>query len=350
VFGENIEMRATCCALATLTLACVPPLDNPSVVHDLRILAITTDPPEIDYPAILDGGNLLECFPDFSPILSTPSVTLSALVGDPGGQGRTLHYVFTGCPQTYDEICPDGGGYVLATGDFVAPTMTATWALGQQATTELTSCPPGASICPPTPLVDAFADNPLGLCRYGVWFQIGLEIDASDGETIFGSKLMVFTPVPSDYPTDAGVCPQGPDGGPPPHHNPQLEAFDLDGEALPLDYTPSVSASYSHTLRPIEPSNGPQQYCLPLLELDGGWTELTETWLFSAMTDVGAFDREQVGGAAAITSADNGPSTDLNFTWTFPDGGVGDTADLYEITRDGRGGTSFIIRHVAVTP
>jgi hypothetical protein len=40
----------------------------------------------------------------------------------------------------------------------------------------------------------------------------------------------------------------------------------------------------------------------------------------------------------------------LNVGWSFPDGGAGLTADLYEVTRDGRGGTSFIIRHAAVIP
>lgn len=337
-------------SIACLALAgCVGPLDNATVVHDLRILAIATDPPELDYPVHGDAG-FTSCAPDFTPILATSSVTLRALVGDPAGQGRSLHYVFTGCPQTADGLCPSGSGYVLGEGDAPAPELDATWALGQSAAQQFLDAQrcTGAQSCAPTPLVDTFAGNPLGLCRFGVWFQIGLEVDAPDGTTIYGSKLLVFTPVPDDYPASAAVCPQGPDGGPPAHTNPTLAAFELDGEALPATVIDPVSVSGSYTLRPVEPSNGPQPYCLPLFT--GGWTSLTETWLFSAMTDVGQFNREQVGGAAAIGSLETGPTTDLNFTWTFPDGGAGLTADLYEVTRDGRGGTSWLLRQVPVGP
>lgn len=338
--------------LALVTLAgCLGPLDNPTTVRDLRILGIALDPPEITFPVHGGGGaGGLSCQPDFSPIAAVPTVHLQALVGDPAGQGRSLHFTFTGCPQTGTEICPDGGGYVLAEGDAPAPLLSAQWALGAMVVAEVS--PPQACAapqnCPATPLVAAFASNPLGLCRFGVWFQVGLQVDAPDGQTIYGSKLMVFTPVPDDYPSDPAICPQGPAGGPPPHTNPRIEALELDGQALPLDSAPVVSASVSHTLTPLEPSSGPQPYCLPTY--DGNWVNLTETWVFSAVTDVGQFDRLEVGGAAAPGSDQLGKSTDLNFTWTFPDGGPGRTADLYAVTRDGRGGTSWIIRHAAVTP
>ena len=328
-----------------LGLGCIGPLDNPSVVHDLRILGISMDPPEVQYRTHGDGGLFGVCSVDLTGDISSVSdITLNALVGDPGGFGRSLHYVFYGCPQTFSGLCPDGGGYFLAEGDEPAPELTATWPLAAMAQAEL--CPADQD-CPATPLITAFSTDPLGLCRFGIDFQVELEVDAPDGETIFGSKLMVFTPVPDDYPTDPTVCPQGSDGGPPPLLNPALEAFTLDGTALPLDSAPQVSASISHLLRPIAPSNGPQPYCVP--NFMGGWSSLTETWLFSAMTDVGQFDREMVGGAGSVVSDQTGPSTDLNFTWTFPDGGPGLTADLYEVTRNGRGGTSWIIRHAAVT-
>jgi hypothetical protein len=331
-----------------LGIGCLGPLDNATVVHDLRILGISMDPPEVQYRTHGDAGLFGICSVDLTEdIGSVSNITLSALVGDPGGGGRSLHYVFTGCPSDATGICPDGGGYVLASGDGPAPELTATWPLAEMATEEFEqTCPPDQT-CPGTPLIAAFSSDPFGLCRFGIGFQVGLEVDSPDGEVIYGSKLMIFTPVPDDYPSDPAVCPQGPDGGPPPLTNPVLEAFDLDGVALPLDSAPEVSAAFSHLLRPIEPSDGPQSYCLPTYT--GGWTQLTETWLFSAVTDVGQFDREIVGGAAEPGSDETGPSTDLDFTWTFPDGGAGLQADLYEVTRNGRGGTSWIIRHADVT-
>jgi hypothetical protein len=329
-------------------VGCLGPLDNDTVVHDLRILGISMDPPEVQYRTHGDGGLFGFCSVDLTgDIASVSTVSLKALVGDPAGGGRSLHYVFNGCAQTATGLCPDGGGYFLAEGDGPAPELTASWPLAQMALAELTqSCQPDEE-CPATPLITAFATDPLGLCRFGIYLQVELEVDAPDGETVFGSKLMVFTPVPDDYPTDPTVCPQGPAGGPPPMTNPMLEAFTLDGVALPLDSAPDVSAGYSHILRPIEPSNGPQPYCVPTFT--GGWAQLTETWIFSAMTDVGQFDRESVGGAGSPLSDQTGPSTDLDFTWTFPDGGPGHQADLYEVTRNGRGGTSWIVRHANVT-
>jgi len=331
-----------------LGVGCLPPLDNDTVVHDLRILGMSMDPSEIQYRTHGDAGLFGQCTFDLAgDIGSVSNVRLKALVGDPQGNGRTLHYVFNGCPPTGTGLCPDGGGFFLASGDAPAPELDATWPLAQMAIDEFTQiCAPGGP-CPAVPLIEAFGTNPLGLCRFGIEFQVELEVDAPDGQVVFGSKLMVFTPVPDDYPTDPSLCPQAAGGGPPLMVNPQLQAFDLDGAAMPLDSAPLVSASFSHTLRPVAPSNGPQPYCVP--NFSGGWTELPETWLFSAMTDVGQFDREFVGGAGSLLSDQQGPSTDLNFTWTFPDGGPGQTADLYEITRNGRGGTSWIIRHAQVT-
>jgi hypothetical protein len=328
------------------TAACLPPLDNDTVVHDLRVLGMAMDPPEVQYPTHGPNSAIGVCSVDLAgDISAAQAITLEALVGDPAGNGRSLHYAFYGCPQTFTGICPDGGGYFLGGGDGPAPELKATWPLAQMAINEFTQkCPPGSD-CPATPLITTFATNPLGLCRYGIEFQVELEVDAPDGTTVFGNKLMVFTPVPDDYPVDGG-CPVGPNGGPPAMVNPQLAAFTLDSTALPLDSAPEVSASFSHTLRPVAPSNGPQPYCVPTF--GGGWAPLTETWLFSAMTDVGQFDREQVGGAGSVVSDQPGPSTDLNFTWTFPDGGAGHQADLYEITRNGRGGVSWIVRHADV--
>jgi hypothetical protein len=334
---------ASLLGLIAACLGCLGPLDNDTVVHDLRILGISMNPPEVQYRTHGDGGLFGFCTVDTENIATSQDIALSALVGDPAGGGRSLHYSFWGCPQTYSGICPDGGGYFLGAGDGPAPELTATWPLAQMAITEFEqSCPPDQA-CPATPLITAFGTDPLGLCRFGIEFQVELEVDAPDGEVVYGSSLMVFTPVPDDYPTDPSVCPPGP----PPMQNPMLAAFTLDGTALPLDSSPQVSASVSHTLRPIEPSNGPQPYCVPTFT--GGWASLTETWLFSAVTDVGQFNREQVGGAGSVLSDQTGPSTDLDFTWTFPDGGPGLTADLYEITRNGRGGTSWIIRHADVT-
>ncbi len=333
--------------LAALVGACVPPLPNQSSVQDLRILAIASDPPQIDYqvlgPVPTDANP--ECQVDLTQVYGPGVVNLRALLGDPTGDGRLLHYLFTACAQTSDERCSDAGPYVVAEGEAAAPEISVQWNLQQTLAEELlaqAACQSSPQDCEETPILTAFASNPLGLCRYGVWLQVALSVTASDGEYDDAATLMVFNPVPEDYPTDPSVCPQGPDGGPPPHHNPVLESLWLDGQALPLESTVTVQGNMEHDVMPIPPSDGFEEYCVPTFS--GGWERITENWLYEMETTAGSFDRQQAGELAPLIGEppDGGPII-YTFVWTpsingvFPDAGI-----LYEITRDGRGGTSWI--------
>ena len=334
-------MRRALALLGLAFAACTGPLDNPSSVHDLRLLALQATPPEIRYPV---HGNVAQqqCNPDLGGLLAAGPVALGALVADPAGAGRNLSWSWTFCPQTGDERCPTDPAYVIARGHGPPSAISTSWDLVGEALTEFNAhqaCQPGAT-CAPTPILTAFSQNPLGLCRFGVWLQIGLQVDAPDGQTIYGSELLVFTPVPDDYPTDPAVCPQGSDGGMPPHGNPAPVSILLDGQPLPVSSAVQAPAGLPLVLAPSIPSNGAAPYCLP--NFAGGWTLLHETWLFSFMTTLGTFDQEQVGAGGFGNLS--GGAVDLNVNWTAPaDGG---TATVYEITRDGRGGTSWTTRTV----
>jgi hypothetical protein len=344
----------TSLVFAAMGTGCVPPLDNQSTVHDVRILAITADPPEITYAVqgAIPTNSTPTCQPDVAQLAGPGVVAVRALVTDPNGAGRPLHYLFTVCPQTSTERCPDAGAYVIAEGDAPAPEITVSWDLGGMLTQEVVAqeaCQISPASCVNTPLLTAFAQNPLGLCRYGVWLQVALSVTAPDGEFDDGATLAVFTPVPSDYPSDPSVCPQGPDGGPPPHHNPQLEALWLDGQALPQDSMVTVSGYGTHDVIPVPPSNGMVDYCVPTFS--GGWERITESWLYEMMTTAGSFDRQQAGELAPLigTSTDGGPIL-YTFIWTpLMDGGFPPVATLYEVTRDGRGGTSWISAEVGLS-
>ncbi len=337
-------MRRVFCLLLGTLAACSGSLDDPSTVHDLRILAISTTPPEIQYPVQGNFQDLEQgqCLPDLTPIYSAAPIQLAALVADPHGGGRNLSWTWTECPQTSDERCPDDAGYIIAQGNGQPSEIATTFDVAAEGLKEeqiQATCDGG---CPATPLLSTFADNPLGLCRFGVWLQIGLEVEGpgDGGGPIWGSKLMVFTPVPSDYPTDAGECPQGPDGGMPPHNNPVLTSLELDQETLPVSGSVDVLAGQSYSITPVIPSNAELPYCLP--NFQGGWTPLTETWLISMMTTMGNFSEEQVGAGGFGNLA--GGAINLTVAWTTPpDAGV---ATIYSIVRDGRGGTSWFTREV----
>ncbi len=329
--------RVLLLALAPLA-ACSLPTDDPSTVHDLRILAIQATPPELRYP-VHGSYQLQQCNPDLSGIATWPPIQLQALVADPNGGGRDLAWTWTECPQTPDEICPSDPAYVIAKGSGPPSGIAATFDIVGEALAEqqiTATCDAG---CPPTPLLTAFADNPLGFCRFGVWLQVGLEIDTPDAGSIYGSKLMVFTPVPDDYPTDGG-CPLGPDGGMPEHDNPTFSVLQLDQTPLPVSGPVTVPAAVPHTVTPVIPSGAEEPYCVP--NFQGGWTNLTETWLFSLMTTVGSFSQEQVG-AGGFGNVSGG-QINLTVNWTTP--GDGGTATVYSVVRDGRGGTSWITRQV----
>ena len=353
--ARSRQLTSVAAILALLGSACVPPLDNQSYVHDVRVLAIALDPPEINYGVVgpIPTTDNPTCQPDLAQLAGPGVVSLNALVTDPGGGGRSLHYVFTACAQTSTQRCPDAGAYVIAEGDAPAPQISAAWNLAATLSDEIAAqqaCQLSPQSCQETPVLTAFAQNPLGLCRYGVWLQLGLNVTAPDGQFDDGAKLLVFTPVPSDYPADPSVCPQGPDGGPPPHYNPSLEALWLDGQALPLDSMVTVPGNIDHNVVPVPPSNGMVDYCLP--NYSGGWDRITESWLYEMMTTAGSFDRQQAGELAPLIggSTDGGPIL-YTFVWTPEvDGGFPPIGTLYEITRDGRGGTSWGIYNVGLTP
>jgi hypothetical protein len=413
------------CAVLVLA-ACSLNRDDPSKIEDLRILAIQATPPEFFYPV---HGNPLayQCQPDLSGVQTSGQVDLEALVVDPTGNGRDLTWTWTFCPSDANsseptDRCPTDPAYFIAKGTTQGPAgIAATWSLAQTALQELATqqnCHP-PQVCPPTPLLTALGQNALDLCRFGIWLQIGLEVDAQDGEQIFGSKLLVFTPVPDDYPKDPAICPQGPDGGPPPHDNPPPVGLSLGGLPLiPFEGSTAdggtsdggtsdggmsdggtsdggmsdggtidggvgdagtndggtsdggssdggagdggmndggmnggVNEVFSfgqYDVRPLPPDGGAQDYCVATY--GGGWTRLTESWLFSLMTTGGSFSSQQVGGKGGAGGtgfgAPPGPTKDLTVQWTTPnEAGI---STFYEVTRDGRGGTSWTIWQVQI--
>ena len=98
------------------------------------------DPPEITYsvegaiPTTLESG---PCQPNLAELAGPGVIQLRALVADPKGAGRALHYVFSACAQTSSQRCPDAGVYVVAEGDAPAPEIDVPWDLGSTLVQEI---------------------------------------------------------------------------------------------------------------------------------------------------------------------------------------------------------------------
>ena len=103
--------------------ACTPDFPNPTTVQDLRVLDVSADKPEL----VLDVGPLadLDHVPDvadaaaLAPLLaqaqallpaSFPPVTLRALVIDPHGGGRAVHFRVVTCVNLADGSSVGGTG------------------------------------------------------------------------------------------------------------------------------------------------------------------------------------------------------------------------------------------------
>jgi hypothetical protein len=119
-------MRGRLLLLVALLGSCTPDFDDPTTVKDLRLLAIVADTPEIvvDLPALsLDGvtrpADLAALLAGAGATLPTtfPPITLRALVLDPRGGGRPVHFTAVTCGNLATSAGPvRGPGLVMGAG------------------------------------------------------------------------------------------------------------------------------------------------------------------------------------------------------------------------------------------
>jgi hypothetical protein len=175
-------------------------LDQPSQVHDLRLLAVTAEPPEV----ILDP----------SAPAAVPEIEVKPLIADPAGAGRPVTWTVRACAN--DPLAPSApGAGAEGAGNYPAG--------GARSTVGSTRCPPegptswpllakgdyrtvGGSIrfvLTPDQLAAAFAADvfPGHLGQPHGGFDLGLpitlEVNAVAGrETALGIKRVVFWQAP----------------------------------------------------------------------------------------------------------------------------------------------------------
>jgi len=293
---------------ATLCVAgCVGPLDVASRVQDLRVLGSSLEKPELMARA---------CGPLTPQTLAIYSaeVTYKALIADPQGNGRTLHYQLYGCTSLTDRTCSNPGESVLlAEGDTTAGEISLQIRPGQARRED------------GTPLVQAVqqASDVKGLG--GIRMPLVLHL-VGGTEEIYAQKLMVFN------------CPYFPDMKA--NQNPVLPGITLNDTLLNSDDFPTVQGPGPYVFKAVDFSDQEESYVVPSYDLQR--VELKESWIISWFTDLGLFGADKTGGTTAAVES---PSTN---TW-YPTqaAAVGEKdVTFWFVIRDGRGGTSWLTRRL----
>lgn len=301
--------RSALCVLvlaAAVATGCVEPTDDPSTVHDLRVLGVQTEPSEL----------LTEsCDPEDPAALLTfaSSVSVRALVLDPQGQGRPIEYELLGCVRPGDRTCSEPGERVsLATGTTTGGLL------------ELALRPGLAMIDEDTPLLQWVleADPYQGLG--GVRMPLVLRVRAGD-EEVYAQKLMVFG------------CRLFPEMQP--NVTPVLPGVQLAGAAWPDTEVPTVEGPGPFVLTPVDFSDSQEPYIVPSFELEP--VHLEERWQLAWYASAGTISPNQTGG-----SDFGGGEGRHRVEWQPPigDGAIEQDVTFWIVARDGRGGVSWLSR------
>ncbi|MFZ5440733.1 MAG: hypothetical protein ACOZQL_12050 [Myxococcota bacterium] len=341
-------MRAILLAvLAIAAAACVTAQDEPTNVHDLRVLGMRFEPPEVMIKGCnaqlllaaagsFDGGTSIELPPQlalsFFAAAATP-LEFSTLVADPAGNGRNLDYRVLACANRSDRDCNDQGKYVeLArgsrpAGEWKLRVMPGTQVLddGNDAGFPLPDGGTGSLLLLEVIQEDTFKG--LG----GVRVPIVLEVSAPDtGEKIFAQKLMVYS---------CQFFPQMKQ-----NVTPILPGIRFKDEPWPEDEVKEVSGKGEVALSPEDFSSLQEPYVVPSIELKP--YDLVESWKITWMTTSGTMTAYNTGGTDFV-----GNEGRHNSRWK-PDQKATEPQDvtLYFVVRDGRGGQSWTTRRLRWSP
>ncbi|HZN94952.1 MAG TPA: hypothetical protein VFB81_19700 [Myxococcales bacterium] len=316
-------------ALAALVAAlagagCVSIPDDPTTVHDLRVLGISMEPPELMAPVCpsLSGGQIT--IPEEDLATYAAQVTLRALLVDPAGNGRPISYELFACSSLGDRTCEKETETVLiASGQTTAGAFTHTFR-------------PGTILLPNgQPLLFQVLQNDtvyhgLGGIRVPLVLHVGAQ-----GEEIFAQKIMLYSC--QFFPDQqANVTPALPgmnmNGNPWPE---EPEVLQLTGRG-PFRTLPDDMAALQ------------EPYVVPSIPDQNGTVtriDLVESWKLSWYTDYGTFSSATTGGTDA-----SGRESRHNDEWRLPANAEERDVTYWVVVRDGRGGLSWKTWRAHYTP
>lgn len=320
------------CVVVALGLACVEAEDTPSSVHDLRVLGIQTDPPELMAPFCVFDLNDPRAAQALS-VFATP-VRYTALIQDPAGGGRPIEYELWACVRQGDRTCKEPGErYPLA--PRAGPPLTT--APGEL---ELTITPATEGL--DGDFSDALLAKVLEKDTYrglgGIRVPLILHLRASE-EEIFAQKLMVYScnffvrPEGSDLPTMKQ------------NELPVLPGVTVDGQPWGEDEVPVLKGPGPFVVQALDFSDREETYVVPSFELEP--VVLEESWEVAWHADLGRFSNSESGGA----DIGGGEERRIESEW-IPGSAATEERDVtfWFVVRDGRGGSSWLTRRAHYIP
>ena len=304
--------------------------EDPTIVLDLRVLAMRAEPPE----QVIDVD--LTAPPSPTDVLAQLGPTeVCALIADPG-QRRSLLWTMTMCLPGDDDRCdPEHPQVALGSGVLGDPDEAM---VGQELC--VTVFPDQRMLSVLLDALDADILRGLGGLDFVVELRIGGEV--ADRELdVYGAKTVRVSPrIPAARSANK---------------NPTIESLDASNQGVSLivppcrcagcDAIPVVRTGALVTLYPIEPEMVREDYVVPTL--DGQTATLTETMTYQWLAGRGSFSDATTGGGHDLL----GNQALLGSEWRAPKGIEADTlVPIWMIQRDERLGVSWYETCIQVKP
>jgi hypothetical protein len=318
--------------------SCLEPMDDPTTVHDLRVLGMSFTPPEVLVPqcdpSLLVGlagaadGGLVSVDPKLQlKLLIYLSIPLEfrALIADPAGQGRELDYRLLGCASTADRDCNTENQYVeLVTGTTQGGELRFEKLVPGTQEVHDSQTDAGTPLLFEVLNLDSFKG--LG----GIRVPMVLDLKARDtGEHIYAQKLAVYS---------CQFFPQQTT-----NQLPVLPGMLWNGESWAEDEVKQAQGAAEVTIEPVDFSALQEPYIVPSIMLQP--VSLVESWKVNSMTTLGTFGTYELGGTDFSGMAER-----YKNTWKPDPAAAEQDVTMYFVVRDGRGGESWLVRHAHWAP
>ncbi len=338
---RTTNAAATLATLIALVGGCSSFQDESTII-DLRILGIKADPPEI----YVDPSTLASQTDPFKS-------TLTALVVDPKGNGRTISYDVLACPRDIDTVtAATGHNGVICQHNVPGQTPTSLEVIPPDM--PATTSDPGPEhdisfdfLVSPSLLALAFGADPYAAMGFQLPVVVQMELSAGT-ENIVSTKRMIFSQQLPDRP------PQSPNQNPEVMTVTTYPARDTNLDPIspvPLDNSAPQMVALGGTVW-FEPGGAvAEAYSTRTLTRDTPPQVVTtdvpaETLRYSFFTTAGTFTPVETSTATpAIFTKPDRPHIESQYTApsTMPDNPL---LTVWIVVRDERGGASWTTRQI----